>query len=52
MDITWVLVLILLLMFFGGVSVIGALRRIAAATEASAAHLETLARAADVRAGS
>lgn len=52
MDITWVFVAILLVMFFGTISVIGALNRIATATEASAAHLEALARAADVRAGS
>jgi hypothetical protein len=51
MDITWVFVLILLVVIFAAISVIGALRRIAAATEASAAHLETLARAAEVRAG-
>jgi hypothetical protein len=52
MDNTWALVLLLLLLFFGGISVIGALRRIADATEASAAHLETLAKAVDVRADS
>jgi HAMP domain-containing protein len=42
MDATWLLVIVILLVLFASISVIGALRRIADATERSAALLETL----------
>lgn len=51
MDPTWLFVILILIVLFASISVIGALRRIANATEKSAAHLEALA-AASVTASS
>jgi hypothetical protein len=42
MDATWLFVIVILLVLFASISAIGALRRIADATERSTALLETL----------
>ena len=42
MDLSWLLVVIVLLVLFASISVIGTLRRIATATEKTAADLEAL----------
>lgn len=42
MDLTWLLVVLVLLVLFASISVTAALRRIATATEKTAADLETL----------
>lgn len=52
MDPTWLYVILILVVLFASISVIGALRRIAVATEKSAAHLETLAAASVTESGS
>jgi hypothetical protein len=47
MDITWLFVVLVLVVIFASISVTGALRRIADATEKSAADLEKLSAALD-----
>ncbi|MEC5148888.1 hypothetical protein [Cryobacterium sp. GrIS_2_6] len=42
MDLTWLLVAVLLLVLFASISVIGALLRIATATEKTAADMKAL----------
>jgi hypothetical protein len=42
MDITWLLVAFLLLALFSGISIVGALRRIATATEQTATDVQAL----------
>jgi len=42
MDITWLLVVLVLLILFSSISITGALRRIAAATEKTSANIQAL----------